>query len=882
MIISGPRSQPPSGELLKNLPNTPNARSAYRKRSATSREPYERSMSCPLIGGTGGSIQSFLVPGGDSVRGVRVCRLEQGTRCFSSGRPFLPSIFGDGVKGREAEALVIGGGIMDGGSTSFQRQAKRVVRSSCSSGSVSYWSIPAAKHERGSFDRRLTSHLNQGPSKHADHYDPSRVVHAGVWRAPAEMRLGRLETRIVQKLPLGMFGGVWGGGAVLCGVCGVLCLRRLDQATLATKPPTVDPKRFSGLGRRAAQSKSKSAKSRLFFLSTSLLPLDSTPSPFHLFHDCHNSNPSTPPATCALSSLFTPVASCDDAPLPTTRQSRLPKISYARQGPLYTPEDHSARYEAPQQRYDRMPSMMMPPPTQSLSTYSYDNPTWSYAGTNGSAHTMGASRTRSTNRRAPLPDTWTDPNQPPIPMNQMSMNMHNQFNSPMRPNQSQPKEAEEDLIPTAIVIKNIPFAIKKETLIEIMTSSGCPLPYAFNYHFDGGVFRGLAFANFSTPEDTAKAILLLNNLDINGRKLRVEYKRMLPAAERDRIEREKRERRGQLQEQHQPMAPAQLHSQSSMNSINSGIQAKSPSPVSMRTMDNAGFNGLDMNDRKTLEYYTKISVFQAAEAQEALAFPSDVSPADRRIIHTLAHNMGLEHRSEGTGDMRQVQLFKKRPSNNISPPVQLFHHSDPYNESRRVLNRAATFATFDLSRPSDPTHYPALARQRSDRLDVNASPGIGSMSAAQNLRGAKSFADLRSYTPSPVPSSASFPQVLTQNAQNVARYENYTMSSANSGTPNITPTSARDMTHEEYLTDSMSALNIYNQQNQTRLPNAGAIGTPIGTQRSNGNFEENLRNGSALPERQPRGPPATDWGNGFSRPRQNGHNQRGSGGKNST
>jgi hypothetical protein len=32
-------------------------------------------------------------------------------------------------------------------------------------------------------------------------------------------------------------------------------------------------------------------------------------------------------------------------------------------------------------------------------------------------------------------------------------------------------EAEEELIPTAIVIKNIPFAVKKETLVQVMTLS---------------------------------------------------------------------------------------------------------------------------------------------------------------------------------------------------------------------------------------------------------------------------------------------------------------------------------------------------------------------------------------------------------------------------
>lgn len=138
------------------------------------------------------------------------------------------------------------------------------------------------------------------------------------------------------------------------------------------------------------------------------------------------------------------------------------------------------------------------------------------------------------------------------------------------------------MIPTAIVIKNIPFAVKKEQLVQLMTELNLPLPYAFNYHFDNGVFRGLAFANFTSAEETATVIEVLNHFELQGRKLRVEYKKMLPLQERERIEREKRERRGQLEEQHRPMATSQLQNQNSMSSLASHIPATSPSPVSQR------------------------------------------------------------------------------------------------------------------------------------------------------------------------------------------------------------------------------------------------------------------------------------------------------------
>jgi RNA recognition motif-containing protein len=158
------------------------------------------------------------------------------------------------------------------------------------------------------------------------------------------------------------------------------------------------------------------------------------------------------------------------------------------------------------------------------------------------------------------------------------------------PQQSQPRQERsstegdnEELIPTAIVIKNIPFAIKREQLTDVMSEMHLPLPYAFNYHFDNGVFRGLAFANFSSPEETALVIETMNQMELQGRKLRVEYKKMLPLQERERIEREKRERRGQLEEQHRPIQQMGLHTAQSISSISSQHPATSPSPVSMRS-----------------------------------------------------------------------------------------------------------------------------------------------------------------------------------------------------------------------------------------------------------------------------------------------------------
>jgi RNA recognition motif-containing protein len=182
------------------------------------------------------------------------------------------------------------------------------------------------------------------------------------------------------------------------------------------------------------------------------------------------------------------------------------------------------------------------------------------------------------------PQTWLDQQTPPMPSMGAfgSLGPSSLAGSQLRSESSYAADNDEELIPTAIVIKNIPFAVKKEQLVELMTQMNLPLPYAFNYHFDNGVFRGLAFANFTSAEETAAVIEYLNHYELQGRKLRVEYKKMLPLQERERIEREKRERRGQLEEQHRPMATSAIHSQPSLSSMSGHMPAASPSPVSAR------------------------------------------------------------------------------------------------------------------------------------------------------------------------------------------------------------------------------------------------------------------------------------------------------------
>lgn len=297
-----------------------------------------------------------------------------------------------------------------------------------------------------------------------------------------------------------------------------------------------------------------------------------------------------------------------------------------------------------------------------------------------------------------------------------------------------------------------------------------------------------------------------------------------------------------------------------------------------------------MGDQPTLGYLTALVTFRNDLSKDYYDFGTHISPSERRKIHFLAHYLGLEHSSDGQGDSRQVRISRPRvvPSTLVSqpqPPAQFYVGAET---QRRGLNRAATI-DFAETRAHESTDYSmhTLNRQASSLL------GIPDDSISNPiLRGAKSFADLRSYSPSPAASTTSFPPNLTQNA---SRYQEFHTHGSPAGTPNLTPTSAGGANRDEYgmngLAHSLSGISFANDRPAFR-PNGSSTSTirpqerdnhagPIGSQRPvNGNYDDSFRNGSTpvdreRSERQPRGPGA-DW-QGFTRPRQNGHIARNSG-----
>jgi hypothetical protein len=445
---------------------------------------------------------------------------------------------------------------------------------------------------------------------------------------------------------------------------------------------------------------------------------------------------------------------------------------------------------------------------------------------------------------------------------------------------------DDELIPTAIVIKNIPFAVKKEQLVNLMVEMNLPLPYAFNYHFDNGVFRGLAFANFTSPQETEAVINALNHMELSGRKLRVEYKKMLPLAERERIEREKRERRGQLEEQHRPLPQTQLSNQLSLNSL--GPVRNTPSPMSSRSavaqkpgkssraiilLLTNDLADVDMNDPRTLELYSELFMFQRDTSREILIFPPTLDPQERRTVHTLAHNMGLQHGSRGTGEQRQVHIFRVAAGNNVSPPALsgAFASNDGL---RQTLGRSST-GDIAHDRYEGVTNYNnssnVLRGQSSvGLLDVDGGYG---RNADNNLRNAKSFADLRTWSPSPGQNAVNFPSALQDNGARLQRQQQAINDATNgSSTPSLGQNEhqSRAPADASFLISGMTNMNISNGTNTSPRRQRSLFGAsdwndasnyqsagPIGSKRavSMGPNQQELG-----PSRQPRGPASNTVG----------------------
>jgi len=263
-----------------------------------------------------------------------------------------------------------------------------------------------------------------------------------------------------------------------------------------------------------------------------------------------------------------------------------------------------------------------------------------------------------------------------------------------------PYSVDDEIIPTAIVIKNIPFNVPRETLLSIMVcffffffsyshishqeSLGISLPYAFNYHLDQtGAFRGLAFANFRHASDADAVVAALNGFDVQGRRLRVEYKKVLQASEKERIEREKairRMRSMQLEKEHQAQLN-QLYDDlgprfsppfafTTQPGLPSAPLPAVPQP-SIHPVPERSPNELDMNDPSTLEIYSAVLLFRDDPMRDELTFSRSLTPKYRRIIQLVAQKLGVSYHSYGDGDDRHAVVTRTDPQKVCPTPSPL-------------------------------------------------------------------------------------------------------------------------------------------------------------------------------------------------------------------
>jgi hypothetical protein len=240
-----------------------------------------------------------------------------------------------------------------------------------------------------------------------------------------------------------------------------------------------------------------------------------------------------------------------------------------------------------------------------------------------------------------------------------------------------------------------------------------PTPYAFNYHLDqSGQFRGLAFANFRAASDADAVVAALNGFDVQGRKLRVEYKKVLQAGEKERIEREKairrmrsmqleKEQQQQQQQQQQAVSsmptyddfgpvmpptfppqrsfsaqyasqqqqqysPSQLAAISGLSPsfINTNVQQLQSiiSPLAASPAVKSPSSELDLNDPSTLDIYSRILLFKDDHMRDELAFSRMLTPKQRRVVHLIAQKLGVYHYSVGEGDERYAVVTRIDPA----------------------------------------------------------------------------------------------------------------------------------------------------------------------------------------------------------------------------
>jgi RNA recognition motif-containing protein len=173
-----------------------------------------------------------------------------------------------------------------------------------------------------------------------------------------------------------------------------------------------------------------------------------------------------------------------------------------------------------------------------------------------------------------------------------------------------PKDPSDAILVTnnILVIKNLPYNMKEEKLLNILNAFEDQRPEDVSFHHDSsGTFRGMVFVKYSSVQDAVFVYEHINNIDVGGRPIKIEYKRK-------------------------------------------------PDPT----------------DEEYQKLQQQLQHFKENDVMTDLAFPFSLSNSQRKQIHSIAEKLDLRFQSFGENENRYIIVSKKRedpePSKNTQIP----------------------------------------------------------------------------------------------------------------------------------------------------------------------------------------------------------------------
>ena len=101
---------------------------------------------------------------------------------------------------------------------------------------------------------------------------------------------------------------------------------------------------------------------------------------------------------------------------------------------------------------------------------------------------------------------------------------------------------------------------------------------------------------------------------------------------------------------------------------NTGIKDEEAAVLLTQESGDSLMGEVDIKDPDTLKYYEMLRAFMNNDEFKSTKFSRNLTPQQRRVVHILAHNMGIDHTSIGAGSQRQV-LVSKRGMNSGDPKI---------------------------------------------------------------------------------------------------------------------------------------------------------------------------------------------------------------------